>query len=378
MKHFFKILRTLFSEPRILRETWDKEVHFPENYWRTELCVYFLWQDDKDDLPNALRYNFCPLFWFSNLVLLIAPLWLPVYLIIKGLNLFCETAVTPGLESVQAWNTERKATIRLEKKHDERERIKNTKFDPANVNINLLRRGKAFINCLIWETGSISVESTEDDPVNSKVVNWDNPRLLEECDEEEAYFMAFRRLYGAQWPQEYARLEAAAEEKDKKEIELQRAEAKRAQQVQSDFNKMFASIFNWSKIICKAILFLVALPVIYFVAIGCYKLAVWLFYAVGWLLWVMFVENLSTTAIVIAIIVGIVVFIGLMVYLFSERIIQSLVGETFAKLEPIFEAILSPFVWVCKKIGAMASFCFNFVRMFYVSNCPGIKYPDDK
>ena len=376
MKHFFKTLMTIFSEPRILRETWDKEVHFPENYWRTELCVYFLWQDDKDDLPNALRYNFCPLFWFSNLVLLLIPLWLPVYLIIKGLNLFCEATVTPSLDSFHAWKTERRATIKLENTHLERERIKNTKFDPTKVNLNLLRRGKAFINCVLWSTGSVGAD--ESDPVNARVVNWDNPRLLEECDEEEAYFMAFRRTYGADWPQQYARLEREAEESHRRDLEAKRAEERRVQQVQADLNKMFASIFSWSKIICKAILFLVALPVIYFVAIGCYKLAVWLFYFIGWLLWVMFVQNLTTTCIVIVSVVAILSFIALMVYLFSEKIIQSLVGSTFSKLEPIIEVILTPIVWVFLKIGAFGSFCFNFIRMFYVSNCPGIKYPGDK
>lgn len=311
MKHFFKTLMTIFSEPRILRETWDKEVHFPENYWRTELCVYFLWQDDKDDLPNALRYNFCPLFWFSNLVLLLVPLWLPFYLIIKGLNLFCEVAVTPNIDNFYAWKVERKATKAQEGIQHERNRIKSITFDPTKVNMNLLRRGRHYINSTLWQTGSVGPD--ESDPVNSKVVNWDNPRLLDECDEEEAYFMAFRRFYKDTWPQEFRRLEEESEERHRKELETLRAEERRAEAVKADFNKMLTSVFTWSKIICKAILFLVALPIIYLIAIAFYKLAVWLFYAIGWVLWMLFVQHLTTTFIVIVSIIAIACFIGLLV-----------------------------------------------------------------
>lgn len=379
MRNFLSILGTVFQEPRVLAEAWKKQVNLPPNYWRTQLAMFVLVCSSKNELPRALRYNYCPLFWFTNILVLLLPAILLIAGVMKLAILIARTlgtfAITPGTEYIESWCADRKAvreTVKVEKK---KRRLLAVKYDDRSPDFELLSDGQDRFEAAIQY--KLPENFSFNDPVIVEIIasDWVANRAV-------MYYLSFRQIFSTNHETKLRELREAWRAKEQENTKKQLEEIKRKEAVDADWNKIFSSIFYWSKIICKALLFIVSVPLIALLAWGIYVALIFLAKGVVWLGAALFVTHLKVTLLCIGIAIAFaVVIFGIVIFVQSgalrEKVWEPFIDFLENRVAPFFGVLFKPFAFAGKKIAGFFTFLTNFIRMFYSENCPGITYTDE-
>jgi hypothetical protein len=375
MKNFFASLGTIFQEPRILAEAWGGQVNLPPNYWRTQLAMFTLVCSSRKELPRALQFNYCPLFWFTNILVLLLPAIISIAVVIKLVTTIANFVGTFGIEPagtfIDTWCTNRKEVRATVKEAKKLHTLRSVVYDDRYPNYEKLLEGQ--------DRFERHVRHYLDEGFS-----FDDPRIPElfAVNQDVMYYVAFRKIFTTNHETKLRELREAwlkaKEQKTKQEI----AELERVKAVEKDWNKIFSNIFYWSKIICKALLFVVSVPLTALLCWGLYQLLIIIINCVGWLLHVIFIQNLITTVYVVGgiVLVASIIF-GIVIFVQSgalrDRIWDPFVEFLENRIFPVFCFCGRPFAFIGRKVAGGFTFLFNFFRMFYSENCPGVVYTDE-
>lgn len=375
---FNKIWRTLRLEPSIIFEALDKNtvaVHLPPDYWRYELAMYVLCKSHKSQLPSMLRGHFCPLFWFTNLLLLTAIVWLPIYGLLSLLGYISNPVVHFAGKMVDALDRIKLTRTKASAAKQEGIRLK-MRYDAAWPEYLRLRHGHEywdstilFFNCLNGENLSSS------EAIDSK-------SFFLNVTDDLAYYVLFLRKYRDAAPEKLEELgnrhrqQLQEEEAERIRAAMRGAEANAARKAR--FSKLVAS----AKPICKWFLILASIPVTYFLAKLICFLAVWCWVKLLWLIPFVFVEHgwevlkaLGIIALIVGVVVGLIIGFGSARWAqFKDYTLPDFVNKTI--VNPV-GGFFDGFRTVFRKIGKFFAFCFYLARMFFLEHCPAIQQDEE-
>lgn len=379
MKNFFSSIFTIFQEPRILAEAWGGTVNLPPNYWRTQLAMFVLLCSNREELPRALRYNFCPLFWFTNILALLSPLIFMLAVLIKVSIFLSKGLVAIGIEptttAIDAWVSTHKEQRGIDRRQREKSKLINTVYDDRNPDYLKLIKGRERFERHIREDMGEGFSFSDPAFFVKLADHWHiNPSVM--------YYAAFRKIFTTNYETKLRELSDAYDKKLEEQNIKDRAEYQSKQQIEKDWNKIFSSIFYWSKLLCKALLFVATVPAAAVIAWVLYYLATLLYQGVSWLCMQLFVIHLMPTLGFIAGFIFLIAVVMGIVALVDSGVLSEKVGQpiaTFFKkvVLPVLVFLVSPFGWIALTIGKIFKFVVNFIRMFYSENCPGVVYTDE-
>lgn len=380
MKTFFATLKTILQEGRILREAWGGSVKLPSNYWRTRLVMYVFGLTDKAQVPNIFKNNYCPLFWFSNFLLFTSPLWLLLFGIVwvgkKIGGWLDDTCFSPLMESIETKSKVSKERKKQRSAEEEIEARRAIVYNDSDPDLAKLQAGKEWYETWLKDRTDVRVDDVE------YFVGKAYPSFL-------VYYARFRQRYGddsyesrihsiaegiqARWTQERAEEQARREQ-----LELQK----------QDWNRIFISIINWTKIFGKAFVFVFAVPVIALVAWFLYELVILVVPAIFNGLWYALTNHFTDILLGLGLFVAVIGTISGLVFFFKSDWfdeakdttidgVGAAFGATGRGIAAVWRVITSPFVWVGRLIWSFCEFIVNFFRMFFSQNCPGITYDEE-
>ena len=361
----FKTLETLKYERQYISDALFKGgVSLVEDYWRLRLAMLVLLVSDLNELPAPLRKNFCPLFWFTNFLVITAPIWGTIYFLIWFSKVIYEGPIEKTLDAAIAVK-ERRDKIRTEVRDRMNvEKRKSRVFDEKKVIYQDLAWGHIFIgDYLEVLVHKKVIPSTTD-------VDWNSPALLEGVwDDDVTYYIKFRRLYGDLWAEKLAEFKAADEAKKIKAAEEEQRKAVLDRQNEEEFKKILTGVFSWSKAFCKAILIVVSVPAILAVAWLVYHAAILVGECALFVLHFLFIQYLLTTVSV----VGGVALLVLACFAIAEFLSEKDLSPIVDGLHDGIVFAFGPFKWLGKKVAAFFTFILMFIKMFFSENCPGIE-----
>jgi hypothetical protein len=356
-------LKTVLQEPRIIADALIKgQVTLPKNYWRSRLCCLFFCKDGVDDLYQILKTNFCPLFWTSNFLLLIAPIWLPIYGVIFLALLFGE-ALTTYIDTMREKRRENRRLRTLRAK--EVDRLQLGHFDPEKPIFERLENGRSrFYPRLKDYKSKLNIPKEQLLPL-------DHPELIKLVDADVLYYINFMRHYGDTHKvafedvmnKYYARLEA-----------LVKAREKRKQLM----DKWFAKVFTRCKKVATAILLVVgvvaSVALCYFIFLGVVQATPYVLNFIHWCFVVNWDVTWRTLA-AIPILLALMWIVSLVLeHSLFDRFVFTPIGNVAEKVAPVTNP---PIIWVFTKFANACSLVANFIKMFFSKNCPGIVYTDE-
>lgn len=337
------IVHSILSEPKtIAKAVLGDELKLPPDYWRFRLAQYILREERVEYLPSFLRHYYCPLFWLTNLFVLILPLYA------LGHGIVCVIGYLGGaiLTVLDKFFTAKKEKAR-------EQRIANSQAQRE------LAEAK-------W-----AAERT--DPRKWPFIDLQHSKSY-----DGALWQEFKEVFGGKAEEhfneiknEIERRHRAARLQEKKLMrELEEARKLKQQRV--------LKIVRIAKPTSQALLILLGLAIVGFVGwYGIPLLLKGLYYAgigIGGFAKFMFDacwNHAATIGIVIGMITGGV--LGL------TGVIKG--GRAFGKTafaDKLFEAIGTSCAWTFNKIMSGISFVANFIKMFYLNNCPAISIEDNK
>ena len=388
MATLLETLKTVGSEHQYIKDAYAKQSKLPKHYWRIALCRFFFLkdEDETDKLPIALRKNFCPLFWFSNFLLLIAPIWVTIYLLITFLGWLGEK-LGNGFENIvidnykakkKVWRANRDAEIEKEGKV---ELEKRCTYDPKTAVFGRLKRGRDEIKYIIHQLirdGEIEEVEWESKDFQTK---------LGDHYEDARYFASFRAFHGPKWKEALTAIEIQREEqcaKDARDRAI--AEAARLEKERKK-NAFYAKVFGYAKTFFQALALIVAIPVILFLVYWLYIFVVWAGGYIGQFFYFIFVTRIWDTLritgwsiVVIAALVFICAFFAADVFRvwfwrpLGKKILWF--GENI--LEPGAERTGKGLKWLFSPITKGVLFVWDFGKMFFSNNCPVIEWEEEK
>lgn len=379
------MLKTVLLEPKYIKDALKKESKLPEYYWRLELCIIFFLEEKRSDLPRALQNNFCPLFWFSNFLLLVAPIWGTIYAIGYTLrqiySLLCTYVTSPVWDRWESYTRaySRKQMLLRDKRETEVFKVKHT-FNPSEPRVTQLRWGESFVSEYthnLKAAGAI----TE--------VDWDSDEFLSKLNDEDVYYFAtFRRLYKDKWKDTIAKIIEEDKKRSIEKLEAAQAAEKKIKESKARRERFFSKLFGYAKTLCQVMALLVAIPGVIAVAYFVYLLTIKLWYVIGVVYHFLFVEHLPE----FLEITGCVI-LGLVLVMVASITVKALRGLFWTPvvnavayccdisadlLRPVAKVIVNPIVWIGRKIGGFFSFVLDFVRMFFTDNCPHIEWEEEE
>ena len=364
MKSFFSSLATVIQEFRILGEALDKNredpINLPNNYWRSELAACFL-RRSKGDLPRPFRLNFCPLFWFTNLLVLTLPIWGVVYGFIWLALVIADITVIPLTNLLTSRSLVRNTARLRESQLELRARIKTITFVRSNVDYSLFKAGQLAIKTLPLDMAYAGVVT----PAESENFDYNRIDILEYASLAQAYYLSFMR----QFPD---RIEAEALDITQ-EAQQRFTEAARIAEIAERTRRMkVANRIAKCKTVCKILLIIVAIPVTMALAVGLWVLAIKAYYGIGWLWWVLIVENLRDTLICTTMIIA-----GVSIPLTIALSIRANPARG-AKVSNFIGDLICLCVYPIFLLATGICFCGRLIKMFYSENCPAIVFNDDE
>lgn len=380
MNTFFETLKTVLQEGRILREAWGGSVKLPSNYWRTRLVMFVFGLTDKAQVPNIFKNNYCPLFWFSNFLLFTSPLWLLIKAglwVGKKIGGWLEsTCLDPLMESIDAKSKLSKERKKQRSAEEELEARRAIVYNDAAPDLECLQAGKEWYETWLKDRAELRVDDVE------HFVNGHYPSFL-------IYYAKFRQRYGEDSYE--ARIQAIAEGIQARWMQERAEEQIRREQLElqkQDWNRIFISIINWTKIFGKAFVFVFAIPVIALVAWFLYKVVLLVVPAIFNGLWYALTHHFTDLLLGIGIVVAVIGVISGLVFFFKSDWFDEAkdttidgVGAGFCAvgrgIAAVWRVLTAPFVWFGKLIGSFLEFTVNFFRMFFSNNCPGITYDEE-
>lgn len=382
----FSVLKTVAHEHRYIIDAINKQSKLPKHYWRIALCRFFFMVDNTAELPSILRTNFCPLFWFTNFLLLTAPIWLTFALIgwvlIKIAGVFARKLIHPVEHKYKVYMAA-KSQARCYKyyaAHAAAEKARRT-FNPNEVNLEKLTSGKRSTPRII------KMCKLRGEHIPYKI-DWADPKLIDLLyDDTAAYFASFLAMYGPAWRQELRKLQTMEREKYNRLTARYEAEAAKIKADRVKRDKMFTTIFMRAKAFCRVVALIVMLPVAIFAAIGLYHIAIFLVLALGAFCYFAFVEHAEITwtiVIMVPFVVPLLYSVGLR---FAGDTCRDKIWRPMAdRLLSFFDVYFIPFLCFISKpfirVGGWfiksCAFCRDFTKMFFIENCPLIEWEEEK
>lgn len=354
------LLTTIAQEPRVIASALFKgEVQLPSNYWRIRLCCFFFWKDDKEDLFRILQNNFCPLFWTSNFILVSSFIWLPVYLVIHTISYI--------LDRLTNWRIQRQSSSITKQKQKQEELAT---WNLAKPNVDWLRAGK--------ETFDIHRPRYEDLGLLGLYPQWDQMKQFA-FNGYERYYCDFRAKHPYDADALYSRLVHQLEKEEETQRERNRIAEERAAQWKQRREVLFGKIFAKGKVIFQSTIVFASLAAAFYVGLGLLWLVVnAIVPALSGIVGFFFVSHPGVLPmVVLAVGVGVFIYLQLKEDSYTRTQLTPEVAEFFEGVASGFSKAWSFVSPVFKAAGAVFSFCYDFVRMFFSNNCPGITYKDD-
>lgn len=371
------IITTIANESKIITTAISgKKLILPDNYWRTRLCCSFFCANSRQELFRILQYNFCPLFWVSNFILLIFPIWFPLKLlvgaIVAGLQLFCNAAGERFEGVFESYKSYREA-------RDEEAIAKKYTYNPKNPKLTYLCVGKENL-----PTHLQYLRSTFN--VHPGLYNfpWSSPEFLNRLSHYARYYATFIAHCGSFEAAEQKLVSLIAEEKEK-ELRREKFKAKLDASIgviTSNTEKTFNNVYTKFKWFFQLSALLALIPLVLAVAAGIWY-ACGNYVTPGFIFVLSLLDYISLSALLqvgaIALITGaviaiIVAFVDLK--FFDNFIIPTAQGfaELFKPLAPLWGAVKN--TWLL--IISLILFVVNTIRMFFSENCPGIHYESEE
>lgn len=340
-------------------------VELPTNYWRFKLACFFLRVEENEKLPAALRRNFCPLFWFTNLLVLLSPIWGAAFLLVYVMDFF----MSPVAKVVGAY-TEKQ--VKRRRKEAMSEKIADITKELHNYNQGVFsskyyavfRKAEAsFYN------NSHLVSYNEE----TGSYNWDDDsHLTSDLPLETVFYILAKRILGDKYTDVYYDVARYVADCTKKKEEKKAARYKIPQRISMSFNE-FLSI---TKTLCKVIVFPVSLigliyltPLLFsgfrFICLQLYNFILFTF-----------VTHFNTTLIVaftLCCIAGLIY--TLAVYVGSSRL-SSFFAIIWRAFCVVFGYVITPFVFLVGVMIKLIKAVYLFTKMFFSNNCPAITIKD--
>jgi len=379
------MLGTVLNEGRYIGDAIKNRSKLPKNYWRKHLALYVFRKDEISELPKALQSNFCPLFWVTNFLLLVSPLWLPVYIFFGLLDKAFDKLEDWVLQPSRVYIKKRKEARNEYRANVYREEVRQKyTYDPKMPNLPNLIEGRDCIETILETLRGWGIL------LKGQPIPWDDPKFLDNIhihDREARYFATFRAYHGNKWKDEYNRLkdEYTRREKEREEYFKRVAEEEKERKARRD--RQLAKLFGYAKTFCKVAALFVAIPVICIVAYYSYYAIGFCWYWICRFLHFVFIEHIIDvlkTALGVVIVLAVAVAIAALVATpVCRKHIWTPLGKgicwAWNKLVlPPLKLIAAPFVWIGKLISNFLEFVFNFIRMFFSENCPHIEWEEDE
>lgn len=377
------MLGTVLNEGRYIKDAIKNRSKLPSNYWRKHLALYAFRKDEMSELPKALQSNFCPLFWVTNFLLLVSPLWVPVYiffgLLDKAFDKIEQLVLKPSISYIKK---RKEARVEFKsKEYREEIRLKYT-YDPRSPNLPNLLEGRESIESVLETLRGWGFLK------KGQPVQWDDPKLLENIHDHEArYFATFCAHYGENWKSEYKRLkdDYTAREKERAEKYKKLVEAEKARKAARD--QQLSRLFGHAKTFCKVVALAIALPLVVFVAYHLYYALGFCWYWIYRFLHFVFVDHIYDVLTFAwqfcIVLVAAIALASLFALDAPKKYIWFPIGRgirwTWKTLVlPPLKIIAAPFVWLGGILSGTLEFVFNFIRMFFSENCPHIEWEKEE
>lgn len=361
----FKTLATLQYERQYISDALFKGgVNIGEDYWRLRLAMFVLLVNDLNELPAPLRKNFCPLFWFTNFLVITAPIWGMIYFLVWLSKVIYQGPVEKTLDAVISVK-ERREKIRTEvRERMNAEKRKSRVFDERKVIYRDLSWGHTFIGDYLETLVHRKVIPSATD------VDWNSPALLDGVfDDDITYYIKFRRQYGDLWAEKLAEFRAADDAAKTKKAEEEQRKAVLDRKNEEEFRQILTGVFSWSKAFCKAILIVVSVPAILALAWLVYHAVILVGECAVFVLHLLFIKYLLTTVTVVGVVFLLVLAVFAIANFLSEKDLSPIVDG----LHDGIVACFGPFKWLGKKVAGFFTFILMFIKMFFSENCPGIE-----
>lgn len=371
------MLGTVLNEGRYIRDAVKNRSKLPSNYWRAHLAMYAFRKDEMSELPKALQSNFCPLFWVTNFLLLVSPLWVPVYiffgLLDKAFDKIEELVLLPAGAYIKKRKEE---NVKIRGEVYKEEMKKKYTYDPKFPNLMDLICGRESIESVL-ETMRAWGQIQKDKPID-----WGDDKFLDNIHDHEArYFATFRAYHGKSWKDEYTRLKEvnAIREKEREERHKKLREAEKERKANRD--RQFAKLFSYAKPVCKFVALAIGIPIACVVSYHLYFFLGFCWYWIARFLHFVFVLHIyDVLIIVVACAITIAALFATQV---CRKHIWSPVGKGFGwtwkkLILPPLKIIAAPFVWLGGILSGTLEFVFNFIRMFFSENCPHIEWEKEE
>lgn len=382
-------LKTILHEHRYIKDALKKESKLPRHYWRIQLCRFFFLKGDVDRIPRALRSNFCPLFWFSNFLVLTSPIWLAVmligYLIVRLFDFIENFIVTPVKKKKQEWKKARMIRRIAQGKEEKKSEYQYNPAKPDPAKISCGRQEFEMIYKRLKDKGLVTGEP-----------DWNSDELVqlveEHCrydeDYDSVYFVNFRRhCREMSWRRELARLREEENQRRERLRIKQEEEANIAKEKKRKRDAFFAKVFSMCKTFFQWLALIIALPVAVFLAYVLYNVVIFVGVQFITLCKFIFITHYQHTieALVIAVIACVT--LSFLYAFFSAEIFRKWFWRPLGSawevscdnvIVPVAKGVACPFIWMGNKIAKVCEFVYDFGRMFMSENCPHITWEDEK
>ena len=390
IKDFLQTLDTLIEEPKYIAAAVRGKPILPPNYWRIELCKFVLRRGSREELPNALRNNFCPLFWFTNLLAVLLPVILIVYTVVWFFfkcGDFLENFVGKPVEKWLAKLKSKRIANNIEAK--KKDRLERSKFDPnATINPDFMLDKKRALELLLVSMrshgelqGKVDITSPE---VLDKILAADYYSFYD--GDSAVTFATFVKHHGKNWRQELERLKreypARLAEQEKKQAEKEAKIKARKDRI----NKAVMTVTAHAKPLFKGLAIFCLVPLALALAYGVYLLFAFTFGKLPAMANFMFVKHRQDLfAVSIFMLLLILLAINIKVAAESKwisrlfsKIIAKPVVRTAEFVGGVFlVTIIVPIAWVGSKFYKLFIFTRDIVKMFFSENCPHITWEDE-